>query len=565
MLKNIIILFFISCFSFAQNHIEKYLLHHDNISFPLDNSGILGDVFNGDSSQIRYKTKPVIFSAGIMLSGKNGNGLWFNGTISIFRYNDFIPGSYINSQMDSLAYLYVLKKNQKPFGPSWKNWTNAVKLGASFYDGDKDGLYNPVDKNGNGTWDENEDRPDLLGDETIWCVYKDAASPEDRRFFDMLPQGIEIQQTVFTTGSTPELKNTVFVRYKIINSGFVTGKLDSVYFSAIVDADIGNYNDDLIGCDTTFNTGFCYQNEPDELFGQNTPALLVSLANGPFSYIPGVTFEDLNSNNIYDSDDIPLDSAIIIKGKVLGTGKKPGATNLGMTSFMQYVNIWPTAYPYDSPVALRNLMQGKIYNGNYIDPCEWLMGKVINEDCKNIDGKFMYSGDPVYLKGWINSTNMDQIFLLNTGPFELKVNEPVEITIAYVVGEGDSPLESLKLAKINSRTINFLFRNNIFEISQDTTAKTKKQKIIYDFVLYQNYPNPFNSGTNIRYTLHRKGFTTLKIYDPLGRKLFTPVNEYQSEGVHTVKFDGKNLPAGVYFYTLTQGAFTETKKMILLK
>ncbi len=91
------------------------------------------------------------------------------------------------------------------------------------------------------------------------------------------------------------------------------------------------------------------------------------------------------------------------------------------------------------------------------------------------------------------------------------------------------------------------------------------------FVLYQNYPNPFNPTTTIKYmipqinnveTLHA---TSLRIYNLLGEKVATLVNEKQSPGEYSVQFDASNLPSGVYFYTLRAGNYTATKKMILLK
>ncbi len=91
-----------------------------------------------------------------------------------------------------------------------------------------------------------------------------------------------------------------------------------------------------------------------------------------------------------------------------------------------------------------------------------------------------------------------------------------------------------------------------------------------DFGLMQNYPNPFNPETSIRFNLSNSGFTTLKIYDILGREVRTLVNEVLTAGVHSVNFDSKNdfgglLSSGVYLYTLKTGDFSSTKKMVLLR
>jgi hypothetical protein len=85
------------------------------------------------------------------------------------------------------------------------------------------------------------------------------------------------------------------------------------------------------------------------------------------------------------------------------------------------------------------------------------------------------------------------------------------------------------------------------------------------FFLYQNYPNPFNPTTVISYQLPAISFVTLKIYDVLGREVRMLVAERQNAGNHSVTFDAKNLPSGIYFYRIQAGSFIETKKMILLK
>ena len=61
------------------------------------------------------------------------------------------------------------------------------------------------------------------------------------------------------------------------------------------------------------------------------------------------------------------------------------------------------------------------------------------------------------------------------------------------------------------------------------------------------------------------GFVSLKVFDILGKEVVTLVNEKLSPGKYKVKFDGSTLPSGVYFYRLTAGEFTETKRMMLVK
>ncbi len=88
-----------------------------------------------------------------------------------------------------------------------------------------------------------------------------------------------------------------------------------------------------------------------------------------------------------------------------------------------------------------------------------------------------------------------------------------------------------------------------------------------NFALYQNYPNPFNPVTKIKFDIKANtvGQTFLSVHDIQGKEISSLVNEQLKPGTYQVTFDGSNLPSGVYFYMLTAGDFTDTKKMILIK
>jgi hypothetical protein len=85
------------------------------------------------------------------------------------------------------------------------------------------------------------------------------------------------------------------------------------------------------------------------------------------------------------------------------------------------------------------------------------------------------------------------------------------------------------------------------------------------FSLGQNYPNPFNPSTTIQFSIPNKSHVELKIYDAVGREISTVINEKLNSGTYEFDFRAADYPSGVYFYKLLTDAFTETKKMVLLK
>jgi hypothetical protein len=83
--------------------------------------------------------------------------------------------------------------------------------------------------------------------------------------------------------------------------------------------------------------------------------------------------------------------------------------------------------------------------------------------------------------------------------------------------------------------------------------------------LYQNYPNPFNPSTTISFDLPVDGFIKLTVYDVTGKEIVVLANEFRHSGTHDINFNASNLSSGVYYFKLTAGDYSETKKMILNK
>ncbi len=503
---------------------EKHCsISNNNVLFNFNNYGLLLEPTTFDGIRVLYK-------GGIILSGYSNGELWTNSTSPIVnRNNDYIPGSVGD---EGIGKIYCVSSSDTVFGQSWQNWKEAVNKGADFYDGDGDGIYIPVDLNGNNIWDKNEDAPGLKGDYTAFLVYNDAAPEDERIFRDVEPQGIEIRQTVWTNKSDPNLKNVFFIRYSIYNTGSVAETFDSVYFSIWNDSDIGEYTDDLLGSSPELLTGYTYDSGNDPEFGNNAPAAMetyLSIIKSPNNDLPPLEQLDFSFINYY-----PYCCCIVENEH------------------------W-------TKETIRNILLGLDYWGDPFYP-PGPEGGVFNMDIDSINNKWMFSGDPIDSIGWLNTLPCDKNSYFNVGPFTINAGESIDVTVAFHYSRGETNLESVRLGLEKARYL----RENAE--SFDTQGELKGN-IPENFILYQNYPNPFNPNTTIKYSIPNIETANvnvkLTVYDILGREIKTLVNANQGVGKYSVQFNATTasggLPSGVYFYTLRAGNFVQTKKMILVK
>ncbi|HLP17914.1 MAG TPA: SUMF1/EgtB/PvdO family nonheme iron enzyme [Bacteroidota bacterium] len=108
--------------------------------------------------------------------------------------------------------------------------------------------------------------------------------------------------------------------------------------------------------------------------------------------------------------------------------------------------------------------------------------------------------------------------------------------------------------------------DSLVAVNQLTGIQDQSTHAVPDrFYLAQNYPNPFNSSSTIRYGLPKASHVRLTIYNLLGQNIGTLVDEEQAAGTHTAIVNMTSYASGVYFYTLQADAYSETKKLILLR
>lgn len=119
----------------------------------------------------------------------------------------------------------------------------------------------------------------------------------------------------------------------------------------------------------------------------------------------------------------------------------------------------------------------------------------------------------------------------------------------------------------------FYYGNLIIELdpANFTSVDVRNFETINKFILYQNYPNPYNPSTKIKFTIPvtlsgvERSHVILNVYDLLGNKISTLVNEELPAGDYEVDFNATSLTSGIYFYQLSADSFNQTKKMIILK
>jgi photosystem II stability/assembly factor-like uncharacterized protein len=127
-----------------------------------------------------------------------------------------------------------------------------------------------------------------------------------------------------------------------------------------------------------------------------------------------------------------------------------------------------------------------------------------------------------------------------------------------------SILNSSKALTVGSRGV-ILLNKNTGLLDNPEIEEFPFVAVPTEFSLNQNYPNPFNPMTIISYTLPAETKVHLTVYDAIGREIIVLVNKEQLPGTYSVRFQADALSNGVYYYRISAGEFTGTKKMILIK
>jgi|GEM_PF-4437146 len=138
---------------------------------------------------------------------------------------------------------------------------------------------------------------------------------------------------------------------------------------------------------------------------------------------------------------------------------------------------------------------------------------------------------------------------------------------SYSLIRASSLGDKVLTAWIDEREGNTRVYGNFFDVNEYTGIEQEENQIMIpeDFSISQNYPNPFNPSTTIEFSISHSSEVSLTVYNCLGQNVATLVSEKLPAGRYKTQWTAGNVASGVYFCRLQAGAFTETKKLVVLK
>ncbi|MBS1516153.1 MAG: hypothetical protein JSS63_14045 [Bacteroidetes bacterium] len=439
-------------------------LNANNISSWVWNTGVIDqDLRTNNTPGFEWPKgsgKFAIFTAGLSI------GTYMNGNLRMGNasYNgEYAPG-YVDQSVptdpkyktSSIFKLYrIVAGDNAATNPDYANWGLMVPYGAPYVDIDGNGQYNP-----------SIDKPGIKdAAQTVFVCLTDA-DPSNHTTSEgfsggTLPIFAETHLTAWAY-TTPGLEDLQFVNWVVINK---SGRnWDSTHFGVVVDPDLGDANDDYIGCDLDKNMGYVYNatnndgNGSARTYGANPPSSGMDFFKSPI----------IKTNNSADADTsyFPPGS----ENRIIKRGYK----QLGLTSFVYFTNtgsggIQCEQDPSSAPSQAYNYLTGVKKDGT-----PWLNAQT------NQITKFCYPGDPESNSGWTEFTGVikncggvtsgnleasppgDRRFIFNSGAknFTVAPGDTQNVVLAQFVARGTNNKNSVTKLKGNDAIAQKVFDLN---------------------------------------------------------------------------------------------------------
>ncbi len=176
-------------------------------------------------------------------------------------------------------------------------------------------------------------------------------------------------------------------------------------------------------------------------------------------------------------------------------------------------------------------------------------------------------GSPIFKQSLVNPP----LFTGNIGPLTFKAMSSDTTSCLTWISSDTVFVSFAKPRKTGKATVTIVGQDIDSTTVYYTTpilrfiTAVEDEKVPAAFSLSQNYPNPFNPSTTIEFSLPKAGLVTLKVVSILGQEIETLIDGEMDVGTHRARWKADQYPGGMYFYQLKVGAFTETKKMLLVK
>ena len=538
---------------------SQTLFDYNNISTWIQNSGTFNqDIRTNNTPGFMWKkgsNRFAVFTTGLSI------GTYIDGALRLATasYNgEYQPGyirlptglKKLRAYSDSTFKIYKVTTGDNCINnPDWANWGSMIPYGAPY-----------IDANLNYQYDACIDTPGVAGaGQTLFVCLTDGF-PENHSQSEGLsggtrPINAEVRLTAwaFNNECTNLFRDTQFFRWQIINKNDV--KWDSTIFSLVCDVDLGDVQDDYIGCDTIRQMGYCYNSDDDDggmfygSYGLNPPAVGMRILR---------SVRNKRSNN---------------------------AENFGMSSFVFFTGTGSGGVICEQdpqqPLEAYDFMKGLKKDGS-----SYLVPTTLQPT------KFVYPGNPETFTGWsergtdgidslakVNNCESyagdvsvsppgDRRFIISTGRPNLTINklDTMEIIMTQLITKGNDNFDAVKKLKSNSDLVRNLF--TVFYNDDNPVIShypINSNPLPTGFYLSDNYPNPFNPATRINYGLPIDFKLEITVYDAVGNEVAKLFDGMQQAGNYTLEFNGNNLASGVYFLKMKSGAFIVTRKLMLLK
>lgn len=396
---------------------------------------------------------------------------------------------------------------------------------APFYDKNGDGDYDIED--GDYPWFDDilgrddvkcgiDRRVTLFGDRTIWFVFNDKGNIHTESQGE--PIGMEIRAQAFAFATADEINRMTFYNYELINRS--TQRLTNTFFSQYVDADLGNPDNDYVGCDVSRGLGYCYNGTATDPtgsgyigYGTDPPAIGVDFFEGPYQDPDGRDNVGPVFNPITQTWTVPtvaealLDTGIVYSG--IGTGYGDGIIDnerFGMRRFTYYTRADQAQYPYTDPTVAPqyyNFMQGFWADGSAITyggtgangsiPTDYMFPG--DSDPLHWGTKGVDPGGAPWTEAQAGNVPADRRFVQSAGPFTLVPGAMNNITVGIVYGRsiGGGPLASVEVMKVADTKAQALF-NACFKILDPPNApKLEIQELENELILTISNPSTSNN------------------------------------------------------------------------